>query len=109
MLIEAPDGSDATEQMEAMAERLTSDMAGSGLFKYARYGLREDELLKMVRLFAWNFPIFLQPGQWQEVRDRLNPAKVRQTIRAGWRGTGYAVLSSWNRLLRYRSVWALCR
>jgi len=81
VLIEAPDGSEATEQMEEMAERLTSDMAGSGLFKYARYGLREEELLKMVRLFAWNFPIFLHPDQWQDARDRLSPAKVRQTIR----------------------------
>jgi predicted exporter len=81
VLIEAPDGSEATEQMEEMAERLTSDMAGSGLFKYARYGLREEELLKMVSLFAWNFPIFLQPDQWQDARDRLSPAKVRQTIR----------------------------
>jgi len=81
VLIEAPDGSEATEQMEEMAERLTSDMAGSGLFKYARYGLREEELLKMVRLFAWNFPIFLHPDQWQDARDRLSPAKVRQTLR----------------------------
>jgi predicted RND superfamily exporter protein len=81
VLIEAPDGSEATEQVEEMAERLTSDMTGSGLFKYARYGLREEELLKMVRLFAWNFPIFLHPDQWQDARDRLSPAKVRQTIR----------------------------
>jgi predicted RND superfamily exporter protein len=81
VLIEAPDGSEATEQMEDMADRLSSDMTGSGLFKYARYGLGEEELLKMVRLFVWNFPIFLHPDQWQDAKQRLNPANVRQTLR----------------------------
>jgi predicted RND superfamily exporter protein len=82
VLVEGPNGdSDSAGQMEEMADRLVADMTQSGDFKYARCGLRNDELLNMARLFAWNFPFFLQPDQWEDVKRRLDPAQIRNTIR----------------------------
>jgi predicted RND superfamily exporter protein len=83
VLVEGPGAdSGAADRMEEMADRLVADMTRSGEFKYARCGLREDELLKTVRLFAWNFPFFLQPDQWDAVKRRLEPPQVRRAIRA---------------------------
>jgi len=83
VLVEGREGSDeATDQIEEMADRLTSDMEKSGLFKYARSGLKEEELLNMVKLFAWNFPFFLQPDQWGAAKHKLDPREIRQTVGA---------------------------
>ena len=83
VLVEGREGSDeATDQIEEMADRLTSDMEKSGLFKYARCGLKEEELLNIVRLFAWNFPFFLQPDQWEAAKHKLDPREIRQTVGA---------------------------
>src|SRR5271157_3405802 len=74
VLIEAPQGeTDTTAEMEEMADRLTAEMLSSGLFKQARSGMQEEELLNMVRFFTWNFPSFVQPGQTQteELQRRL--------------------------------------
>jgi uncharacterized protein len=82
VLVENPNAdADAAGQMEQMADRLVDDMTKSGDFKYARCGLKEAELLNMAKLFAWNFPFFLQPDQWADVKRRLDPAQIRQTIR----------------------------
>ncbi len=82
VLIEAPDnGADSTEDMEEKADRLTVDMLSSGLFLHARCGLEEDELLNMVRYFTWNFPSFVQPGQSAELKRRLDPQQIHQTVR----------------------------
>ena len=82
VLIEAPDGAaDATGEMEGMAGRLTADMLSSGLFKQARCGLQEEELLNMVRFFTWNFPSFVQPEQTEEMKRRLDPKQIHQTVR----------------------------
>ncbi|HSY92001.1 MAG TPA: hypothetical protein VK812_11560, partial [Candidatus Binatus sp.] len=61
VLVEAPEkeGTDATSEMEEMADRLTAEMTSSGSFLHARCGLQEDELLNMVRYFTWNFPSFV--------------------------------------------------
>jgi len=81
VLVEGPGGdTDSSEQMEEMADRLVTDMTQSGDFKYARCGLREEELLNMARLFAWNFPFYLQPDQWADVKRRLDPVQIRKTI-----------------------------
>lgn len=83
VLVEGREGSDeATDQIEEMADRLTSDMEKSGLFKYARSGLKEEELLNIVKLFAWNFPFFLQPDQWEAAKHKLDPREIRQTVGA---------------------------
>ena len=74
------EGEQETEQMEALADRLTADMRGSGLFKFAKCGLQEEELLGMVRLFAWNFPSFVQPAQWKDLRARLSESQIRDAI-----------------------------
>jgi predicted RND superfamily exporter protein len=82
VLIESPDsGTDATGEMEEMADRLTADMTSSGLFLHARCGLQEDELLNMVRFFTWNFPSFVQPDQIEELKRRLDPKEIHQTVR----------------------------
>ena len=80
VLIEAP-GEDATDEMEEKADRLTADMLASGLFLHARCGLQEDELLNMVRYFTWNFPSFVQPEQSAELKRRLDPQQIHQTVR----------------------------
>ena len=82
VLIEAPDnGVDATQEMEETADRLTSDMVSSGLFLHARCGLQEEELLNMVRFFTWNFPSFVQPEQVADLKRRLDPQQIHQTVR----------------------------
>jgi predicted RND superfamily exporter protein len=94
VLIEAPEidvpekekeDADPTSAMEETADRLTADMLSSGLFLRARCGLQEDELLNMVRYFTWNFPSFIQPEQAPEqikdLKRRLDPQQIHQTIR----------------------------
>jgi predicted RND superfamily exporter protein len=82
VLVEAPEGgTDTTSDMEEMADRLTADMVGSGLFRHARCGLQEDELLNMVRYFTWNFPSFAPPEQTEELKRRLSPQQIHQTVR----------------------------
>ena len=59
VLVQAPRGdADSSEAMEATADRLTAEMAASGLFKQARIGLQEEELLNLVRLFSWHFSAY---------------------------------------------------
>ena len=93
VLIEAPEeekdkekeDTDPTSAMEETADRLTADMLSSGLFLHARCGLQEDELLNMVRYFTWNFPSFVQPqqapDQINDLKRRLDPQQIHQTIR----------------------------
>jgi predicted RND superfamily exporter protein len=82
VLIEAPDkGEDATEEMEETADHLTADMLSSGLFLHARCGLQEEELLNMVRFFTWNFPSFVQNDQVADLKRRLDPQQIHQTVR----------------------------
>src|SRR5580658_8217206 len=81
--VEVPEkeGKDATSTMEDAADRLTADMTNSGLFLHARSGLQEDELLNMVRYFTWNFPSLVQPEQTQDLKRRLDPQQIHETIR----------------------------
>jgi len=82
VLIDAPPGAtDTTGQMEEMADRLTSDMQASGLFLDARSGLQDEELLNMVRFFTWNFPSFALPEQTEDLKRRLDPQQIHQTVR----------------------------
>src|ERR1035441_5996204 len=71
VLVEAGGGEESTGPMEEIADRLTAGMAGSGLFKYARSGLQDEELLQIVRLHVWNFPSYTLPDQRDELRGRL--------------------------------------
>jgi predicted RND superfamily exporter protein len=91
---------DSAERMEALADRLTAAMNESGQFKYARCGLREQELLGMVRLFAWNFPAYLPPERIEKLRARLTSAQIDARVKRGaagfvtafsWLGTNYFV------------------
>jgi uncharacterized protein len=93
VLIEAPekdkekdkdkdkDDADATGRMEETADHLTADMLSSGLFLQARCGLQEDELLNLVRYFTWNFPSFVSPEQIKDLKQRLDPQAIHQTVR----------------------------
>lgn len=82
VLIDAPaGGTDVTGQMEDMADRLTADMQASGLFLDARCGLQDEELLNMVRFFTWNFPSFALPEQREDLKRRLDPRQIHQTVR----------------------------
>jgi uncharacterized protein len=82
VLIEAPDGdTDATGKMEETADQLTADMLSSGLFLHARCGLQDEELLNMVRYFTWNFPSFALPEQTADLKRRLDPQEIHQTVR----------------------------
>ena len=106
VLIEAPEtGNDATGEMEEMADRLTADMMSSGLFKQARCGLQEEELLNMVRFFTWNFPSFVLPEQTQtdDLKRRLDPATDSSNRSPRRDRTGHAVFLHGNELLRRRS------
>src|SRR6202161_4949240 len=67
--------------MEEMADRLTADMLTSGLFQDARSGLQDEELLNMVRFCTWNFPSFALPGQTDDLKRRLDPQQIHQTVR----------------------------
>ena len=83
VLVLAPEGGqDRSEQMEQVADRLTEEMSASGLFKSARSGLSEEELLGMVRLFSWNFPVFADAENRQAIRDRLDPKQIHANVRA---------------------------
>src|SRR6202041_795856 len=89
VLIEAPEkdkekdkeDADATSKMEETADHLPADMLSSGLFLQARCGLQEDELLNLVRYFAWNFPSFVSPEQIKDLKQRLDPPAIHQTVR----------------------------
>jgi predicted RND superfamily exporter protein len=82
VLIDAPAaGTDVTGQMEEMADRLTADMQASGLFLDARCGLQDEELLNLVRFFTWNFPSFARPDQTKDLKRRLDPQRIHQTVR----------------------------
>ena len=82
VLVQAPRGdADTSEAMEAAADRLTAEMAASGLFKQARSGLQEEELLNLVRLFSWHFPSYALPGQSKALADRLEPKQIHQNVR----------------------------
>src|SRR5580704_6203801 len=84
VVIEAPTGeTDATDQMEEMADRLTADMQASGLFVDARCGLQDEELLNIVRFFTWNFPAFVRPDQTEDFKRRLDPKQIQQNVRRG--------------------------
>ncbi|HEX3107221.1 MAG TPA: hypothetical protein VHQ22_22495, partial [Terriglobales bacterium] len=79
VVIQAPAGaSDTTDQMEELADRLTADMQASGLFADARCGLQDEELLKMVRFFTWNFPSFVRPDETEALKQRLDPRQIQQ-------------------------------
>ncbi len=86
VLVEDPSGTAEPDQMEALADRLVSDMNQSGLFKYARCGLSEQELLGMVRLFAWNFPAYVTPEHAEALRQRLSEAHIRKAVGAAGAG-----------------------
>ena len=104
VLIEAPAGeTDATGQMEEMADRLTADMTSSGLFLHARCGLQEEELLNMVRYFTWNFPSFVQPDQAEELKRRLGSATDSSNRTPRSHGTGHTLLLVRHELFRCRS------
>ena len=82
LVIEAPSGgADATDQMEEVADRLTAEMQASGLFVDARSGLRDEELLNLVRFFTWNFPSLATPDQTEELKRRLDPKQIHQDVR----------------------------
>jgi hypothetical protein len=83
VLVLAPEGGqDPSEQMEQVADRLTQEMSASGLFKSARSGLSEEELLGMVRLFSWNFPAYADAGNSADLRGRLDPRQIHANVRA---------------------------
>ena len=82
VVVQAPAGeADSSEAMEAMADRLTAEMASSGLFKEQRSGLQQEELLNLVRLFSWHFPSYAQPGQTNALEQRLDPQQIHQHVR----------------------------
>ena len=82
VMVQAPKGEqDSSEAMESMADRLTAEMSASGLFKQARCGLSEEELLNLVRLFSWNFPAYASADQSKAVADRLDPAQILVNVR----------------------------
>ncbi|MCL4488914.1 MAG: MMPL family transporter [Chloroflexi bacterium] len=82
VVVEAPpSGEGPTEQMEAAADRLVAEMTASGRFKYARCGLTEDEILRTVRYFTWNFPSFISPAQKEDLKRQLEPRHIREALR----------------------------
>jgi len=84
VVIEGPAGeTDATDQMEEMADHLTADMQASGLFVDARCGLQDEELLNIVRFFTWNFPAFVRSDQTEDFKRRLDPKQIQQNVRRG--------------------------
>jgi len=81
VLIEAPKGdADNSADMEGMADRLTAEMAASGLFKQERSGLQEDELLNFVRFYSWNFPSFTLPEQISDLKQQLDPQQIHKNV-----------------------------
>jgi hypothetical protein len=82
VLVQAPRGeADSSEAMEAAADRLTTEMSASGLFKQARCGLREEELLNLVRLYSWHFPSYALPGKSDALAHRLAPRQIHENVR----------------------------
>jgi len=82
VLVEAPSGdADKTGEMEEMADRLTTEMTSSGLFKQARCGLEQDELLNIVRFYTWNFPSLTTPEQADALKQRLDPQQIHRNVR----------------------------
>jgi predicted RND superfamily exporter protein len=82
VMVQAPENAaDSTETMEAAADRITADMSASGLFKQARCGLQEEELLNLVRLYSWHFPAYASPSQRDALVQRLDPRQIRQNVR----------------------------
>jgi predicted RND superfamily exporter protein len=82
VLVQAPQGeAESSDAMETMADRLTAEMRASGLFKEARCGLREEELLNLVRLYSWHFPSYATAGQSEALAQRLNPKQIHQNVR----------------------------
>ena len=82
VVVQAPeDEGDSSEAMEAMADRLTTEMSSSGLFKQERSGLQEEELLNLARLYSWHFPSYALPGQTDALEQRLNPRQIHQNVR----------------------------
>jgi hypothetical protein len=81
VLVEAGGGEESAGPMEEFADRLIAGMNSSGLFKYARSGLQDEELLQIVRLHVWNFPAYTLPGQRDEIRGRLTGESIRRTFR----------------------------
>ena len=68
------------ERMEAAADRLTREMNQSGYFQFAKCSLSEDELLSMTRLFAWHFPAFIRPEQWDALKERLRRERIKSLV-----------------------------
>lgn len=82
ILIEAPKGdADQSAEMEDMADRLSVEMMASGLFKQARSGVQEEELVNAARFYSWNFPSFATPDQVNELRQRLDPQQIHRNVR----------------------------
>jgi predicted RND superfamily exporter protein len=82
VLVQTPEGeADSTEAMEEAADRITAGMAASGLFKQARSGLQEEELLNLVRLYSWHFPSYALPSQKAALAQRLDPRQIHQNVR----------------------------
>jgi hypothetical protein len=82
IMVQAPKGeADSSEAMEMMADRLTVEMSSSGLFKQARCGLQEEELLNLMRLFTWHFPSYTTPSQREALAQRLDPRQIHKNVR----------------------------
>jgi hypothetical protein len=82
VLIEAPKGdADRSAEMEDMADRLSAEMMASGLFKQARSGVQEEELVNAARFYAWNFPSFATADQVNELKQRLDPQQIHKNVR----------------------------
>src|SRR5262249_18698902 len=72
---------DNADTMETAADRLTAAMTASGHFKIVKSGLSEDELIGIVRLYAWNFPFFVKPIRLAALKARLEPRAVDENVR----------------------------
>jgi predicted RND superfamily exporter protein len=77
---------EASQAMEALADRLAAEMKGSGYFSNARCSLTEKELLDIVRLFAWNFPYYAEPRHWDEIRARFSDSGIKAAVARGRTG-----------------------
>jgi hypothetical protein len=72
--------------MEEAADHLVADMNASGYFTSARCSLSEEELLKIVRLFAWNFPSFIGPERVNDVNAHLSDSGIKAAVARGRAG-----------------------
>lgn len=81
VVIEAPKGTEeSAEFLEAAADRLIGQMTASGLFKSARSGLSQQELIQMVRLFSWNPQAYTDAQNAAAMREQFNPARIRRDL-----------------------------